>query len=97
MYKRTYSRVQNFIIIGIDITFTSLTWEPFMKLENCKENGYDCENNGILVDLMNAWSRVGNFTWKIYKDVNDDWGLKPNSGISFQSPNKDKIRQDKTR
>ena len=29
---------------------------------------------------MNIWARDYNFTWDVYRDENNDWGLFPKSG-----------------
>ncbi len=66
---------------GLQIIATALSWPPSIIVEDCNRFGRACKTkHGFLVDLMNIWSAQLNFTWDIYKDVNNDWGEKPKSG-----------------
>ncbi len=66
---------------GLTIIATSLSWPPYVTLGQCNSKGFKCKTKyGLLVDLMDLWSQELNFKWDFYKDVNDDWGLKPKSG-----------------
>ena len=58
---------------GLPITATSLEWPPYISIENCSKSGY-------LVEFMDIWARELNFTWDIYADVNNSWGLDPIEG-----------------
>ena len=69
-----------FNLQGLEIVSPNLSWDPFINLFNCNENGFGCQENGLLVDLMNLWAQELNFTWISYQDVNNEWGLFPKSG-----------------
>ena len=60
-----------------EIVATSLSWMPFIGHSDCDENGRRCTNRGLLVDLMNTFAKQFNFTWDIYADLDNDWGLFP--------------------
>ena len=49
--------------------------------ENCDKTGQNCKNSGIAADLMDSWARSYNFTWDIYADLDNDWGLFPVEGL----------------
>ena len=42
--------------------------------------GRGCQNYGLLVDVMSIWAKEYNFTWDVYRDINNNWGLQPVSG-----------------
>ena len=42
--------------------------------------GRNCNKSGYLVEFMDIWARELNFTWDIYSDVNNSWGLNPTQG-----------------
>lgn len=70
---------------GMELETTTLTWDPFIVVENCNANGKNCQIiEGALVDLANEWSTVLNFTWSVVQD--DDVGTLPKSGISKKPP-----------
>ena len=77
---------------GLPITATSLEWPPYISIENCSNVGTNCSKSGYLVEFMDIWARELNFTWDIYADVNNSWGLDPIEGtthsclrVSFRS------------
>lgn len=65
---------------GMKLETTTLTWDPFIVVENCNLNdGRNCQVlEGALVDLANEWSSALNFTWSVVQD--DDVGTLPKSG-----------------
>ena len=65
---------------GITLTSTTLPWSPYIFMKDCNEFGQDCKVTGALFDLVTYWSKALNFTLKVFKDVNDDWGTEPKSG-----------------
>ena len=65
---------------GLPITATSLEWPPYISIENCTNIGTNCSKSGYLVEFMDIWARELNFTWDIYADVNNSWGLDPIEG-----------------
>ena len=72
--------VSKFDLQGLKIVSPNLSWDPFINLLNCNEKGFECQDIGLLVDLMNVWAQELNFTWTSYRDINNDWGLFPKSG-----------------
>ena len=32
------------------------------------------------MDVMSIWAKEYNFTWDVYRDINNNWGLQPVSG-----------------
>ena len=58
---------------GLKIRATSLTWAPFLTIDNCNEEGLECEQNyGYLKDYMDALATELNFTYETYKDLGCD-------------------------
>ena len=55
----------------------------FKGHENCNLQGRQCENSGLLIDMMEVWAKDFNFTWDIYAPPDNDWGLFPVSGTGF--------------
>ena len=55
-----------------------VTWSPYIYFSNCIPRGHACKYEGVLVDLMNQWSKKLNFTWNVHQDK--DWGMVPKSG-----------------
>ena len=76
--------IEDYDLQGAEISATSLSWSPFNRHENCNEEGWECDNSGLLVDVMSLWANKYNFTWDLYNDLDGDWGLKPVSGKNFQ-------------
>ena len=75
--------IENYNLQGYEIVVTSLSWAPYHSHKNCNELGRQCENYGLLADLMNIWALDYNFTWDVYHDLNNDWGLNPKEGKSY--------------
>ena len=75
-YKKTLS-LEYCNYCRYEIVATSLSWMPFIGHADCDENGRRCTNRGLLVDIMNTIAKGNNFTWDIYADVDNDWGLFP--------------------
>ena len=71
---------------GVELLGTTLTWSPFVSISGCNSVGRNCHYEGVLVDLMNFWSKKLNFTWDLYEDINGDWGYYPKTGESWFSP-----------
>ena len=65
---------------GLKLITTSMTWNPQVIISECNSQGFDCNYEGFLVDLMNLWTKKLNYTWEIHQ--NEDWGLIPKSGKS---------------
>merc|ERR1712154_345821 len=66
---------------GLKVRATSLTWAPFLTIDDCNDEGLECaQYYGYLKDYMDAMATELNFTYDTYKDLNNDWGTSPKSG-----------------
>ncbi len=72
--------IKDYDFDGTHFVYTSLTWAPYLTVENCNELGRNCTYYGFLGDMMNIYAREFNFTWDIQKDLDNSWGLFPKSG-----------------
>ena len=63
---------------GIELKTTTLPITPWIDFQNCSTLG--CQYHGILVDLVNSWTKLLNFTLVVHKDPTDDWGIYPING-----------------
>ncbi len=72
--------IENYDFGGANFVYASLTWAPYLTIKNCNEKGRNCTYYGFLGDMMDICADSLNFTWDIYKDVNNSWGLFPISG-----------------
>ena len=69
--------IENYDMHKFEVVATGLSWKPSIAVENCDKTGRNCDIYGSIVDLMNAIARHYNFTWDIYKDLDNDWGMFP--------------------
>ena len=87
----------------MEIISHNLSWEPFVVIEDCDDDGLGCKSKGLLVDLMNVWANELNFTWQNRKDLDNNWGMFPDSGeliehyLMGQGPNLKKIPQNSSK
>ena len=72
--------IENYDMHGFEIVATGMPWKPSLAIENCDNTGSNCDFYGSTVDLMNVVARQYNFTWNIYKDIDNDWGMHPVEG-----------------
>jgi len=70
---------------GLSITATSLNWPPYINIDNCNKIGTNCSTSGYLVEFIEIWARELNFTWDVYADINNDWGLNPIDGKNLKA------------
>ena len=55
---------------GLKVRATSLTWAPFLTIDDCNEEGLECaQYYGYLKDYMDAMATELNFTYETYKDL----------------------------
>ena len=60
----------------------TLDWTPWAKTIKC--NGTkNCLVKGLLVDLIEIWTEVYNFTLLIDKQPDENWGTVPINGSSW--------------
>ena len=72
--------IENYDMNGYNIVATGLTWKPSLAAENCNTFGRNCETYGMIADLMHNMAKYYNFTWDIYADLDNDWGMFPIEG-----------------
>lgn len=65
---------------GLKLYSNVITWAPYFTLENCDDNGQNCDTKGILNDYMNAMGRILNFSWTSHTPPDGNWGVQPLSG-----------------
>ena len=55
---------------GLKVRATSLTWAPFLTIDDCNDEGLECaQYYGYLKDYMDAMATELNFTYDTYKDL----------------------------
>ena len=64
---------------GIELKATTLPIAPWIDFQNCTTTK-SCHYHGILVDLINSWTQLLNFTFVVHRDPTDDWGIYPING-----------------
>ena len=69
--------IEKYNLQGLKLYGTTLSWAPTIMIENCDSKGKNCETRGLYRDLMDAMSKVLNFTWECHKEVNNNWGVSP--------------------
>ena len=73
-YKNSSRIVETYDMLGLEITSSSLTWAPYLTIDECNEHGLECAKNyGYLIDLMDKLAVQFNFTYISQKNVNDSW------------------------
>ena len=75
--------IEDYNMHGYNLVGTSLSWKPFMANENCDNTGRNCQNYGLVADLMDIWGKNYNFTWEVYADLDNDWGMFPLEGTPY--------------
>ena len=79
--NHSYKIIDTFDLHGLQITSTSLTWAPYLTIDNCNEFGLECvKNYGYLIDFIDKLALKFNFTYLSQKNVENDWGMQPKSG-----------------
>ena len=75
--------IEDYDFKGMEIVATALAWDPIIAYTKCDNKGRNCNSYGILVDLIDMWSKDYNFTWDIftgYPGIDWGWGTAPKSG-----------------
>ena len=69
---------------GLDVTSTSLTWEPLYTIDDCNDVGLECATTyGLLQDYMDIFSNEFNFTFISQKNLDNDWGMVPKENGTY--------------
>jgi hypothetical protein len=81
--KETFQIVEDYNLNGLTIYSLSITWAPYLSLEDCDKSGENCKTYGYLKDYTDIIAKRCNFTWESHKEINEDWGVLPKSGARF--------------
>ena len=73
--------IENYDMHGLEVVATGMSSNISSVIENCDKTSRNCDAYGITADLMNALAQQYNFTWDIYKNVDNDWGTFPVEGM----------------
>ena len=78
--------VETFDLQGLEISSTSLTWDPYLIIDGCNEQGLECANNyGYCIDIMEELAFKYNFTYTSQKNVDNNWGNIVSNGTFSQA------------
>ena len=73
--------LESYNLQGLQIRSTTLTWAPFLTINDCNEMGLECKTNyGYLKDYMDLLARRFNFTYISHRNTENDWGVIPKKG-----------------
>ena len=73
-FENSSKIVETYDMNGLEITSSSLTWAPYLTIDDCNEHGLECAKNyGYLIDLMDKLAIQFNFTFISQKNLNDSW------------------------
>ena len=79
--ENTFRIVENYNLQGLRIRSTTLTWAPFLTINDCNKTGLACMiNYGYLKDYMDALALKFNFTYTSHRNTDNDWGVIPKKG-----------------
>ena len=77
----SYLLKESFNMQGLKIRSISETWEPYLTIEGCNEDGINCSvHEGYIADFVNILAERFNFTYSSEKEPNGNWGILPKSG-----------------
>ena len=72
--RNTLRIMETFDLQGLQITSTSLTWAPYLTIDDCDKEGLNCAKNyGYMIDFMDNLAIKFNFTYLSQKNVNNKW------------------------
>ena len=74
--------IEDYDFQGMELVGTTLPWDPIITYTKCDNKGRNCDSYGVLVNLIEMWSKDYNFTWDIFTGYDNDWGTIPKSGKS---------------
>jgi hypothetical protein len=81
----SFQIIEVYDLNGLTINSISLSWSPYLTLEDCNQVGKNCTSDGYLKDYTYVMAKKLNFTYESQKEVNGDWGLLPKSGLQNHS------------
>jgi hypothetical protein len=79
-FPSSFQTIEDYDLNGLTIYSISLSWSPFLILEDCDEVGKNCTNYGYLKDYTDMIAKKLNFTYESQREVDGDWGTLPKSG-----------------
>ena len=60
----SYRIIESFDLKGLQVRSASLTWTPYLIIDDCDELGLECKQNyGYLIDYMDLLAAKFNFTY----------------------------------
>ena len=65
---------------GIPFRSIALDWIPYIRLIECNDEQKKCQAKGLLIDLLQIWSEMYNFTHEITMQADGKWGTVPVNG-----------------
>ena len=72
--KNTWKIIETYDLQGLQITSTSLTWAPYLTIDECNDDGLNCaKNHGYIIDFMDNLATTFNFTYLSQKNVYNEW------------------------
>ncbi len=74
--SRTFPQCVN-SAMGAEIQTSVLNYRPFVNVDECVRD--NCSVRGIVVDILNILSNLGNFTWVARPAASPEWGTFPSS------------------
>ena len=73
--------LESYNLHGLHIRSTTLTWAPFLTIDDCNMKGLECKTNyGYLKDYMDLLGSKFNFTYVSHRNTENDWGVIPKKG-----------------
>ena len=79
--KKSFLILESYNLQGLQIRSTTLTWAPFLTINDCNKMGLECKkNHGYLKDYMDLLARNFNFTLISHRNTDNDWGVIPKKG-----------------
>ena len=77
----SYLILESYNLQGLQIRSTTLTWAPFLTINDCNKMGLECRTNyGYLKDYMDLLALKFNFTYISHRNTENDWGVIPKEG-----------------
>ena len=74
-FERNKSKIiEAYDLQGLQIRSTSLTWPPYLTIDDCNAEGKNCAKNyGFMIDFMDTIAIKYNFTYLSQKNLYNKW------------------------
>jgi hypothetical protein len=76
----SFQIIKEYDLNGLTIYSISLSWSPYLILDDCDQVGQNCTTYGYLKDYTDVLAKKLNFTYESQREVDGDWGTLPKSG-----------------